>query len=224
MEPLLPIIGLVLGVLVVNTVATRWRLSPPIVLVLAGFVVSFVPGIPAFSVDPAFVLSVLLPPLLFGAAFESSAVALHQLLRPIAQLAVVLVLLTAFSVALVLVGVLPHLPFAAALALGAIVAPPDAVAAVAVARKVGLSRRLVTVLEGESLFNDATSLVTLKVAIAGISAGSLAWGTAGGEFAWASIGGVAIGAALGYLLSFVRRKSRSPLTVTALSLVTPFAA
>ena len=224
MEPLIPIIGLVLGVLVINTVATRYRLPPPILLVIAGFAVSFVPGVPPFQVSPDLVLSVLLPPLLFGAAFESSAVALKQLLRPITQLAVVLVLLTAFSVALVLVAVLPGLPFAAALALGAIVAPPDAVAAVAVARKVGLPRRLVTVLEGESLFNDATSLVTLKVAIAGISAGSLAWGSAGGEFAWASIGGVAIGVALGFVLSFVRRKSRSPLTVTALSLVSPFAA
>lgn len=224
MQPLLPIIGLVLGVLVINTVATRFRLPPPILLVVAGFAVSFFPGVPAFEVSPDLVLSVLLPPLLFGAAFESSAVALRQLLRPIAQLAVVLVLLTAFSVALVLVAVLPNLPFAAALALGAIVAPPDAVAAVAVARKVGLPRRLVTVLEGESLFNDATSLVTLKVAIAGIGAGSLAWGSAVGEFAWASVGGIAIGAALGYVLSFVRRKSRSPLTVTAMSLVTPFAA
>lgn len=224
MEPLLPIIGLVLGVLVVNTVATRYRLSPPILLVLAGFAVSFIPGVPDFEVSPGLVLSVLLPPLLFGAAFESSAVALRQLLRPIAQLAVVLVLLTSFTVALVLVAVLPNLPFAAALALGAIVAPPDAVAAVAVARRVGLPRRLVTVLEGESLFNDATSLVTLKVAIAGIGAGSLAWGSAVGEFAWASVGGIAIGLALGYVLSYVRRRSRSPLTVTALSLLTPFAA
>ena len=224
MESLIPIIGLVLGVLVINTVATRYRLPPPILLVIAGFAVSFVPGVPPFQVSPDVVLSVLLPPLLFGAAFESSAVALKQLLRPITQLAVVLVLLTAFTVALVMVAVLPGLPFAAALALGAIVAPPDAVAAVAVARKVGLPRRLVTVLEGESLFNDATSLVTLKVAIAGISAGSLAWGSAGGEFAWASLGGVGIGVALGYVLSFVRRKSRSPLTVTALSLVSPFAA
>ena len=224
MEPLLPIISLVLGVLVVNTVATRYRLPPPILLVVTGFAVSFIPGVPGYELSPELVLSVLLPPLLFGAAFESSAVALRQLLRPITQLAVVLVLLTAFSVAGVLVAVLPGLPFAAALALGAIVAPPDAVAAVAVARKVGLPRRLVTVLEGESLFNDATSLVTLKVAIAAIGAGSFAWGSAVGQFAWASIGGVLIGAALGHLLSFVRRRAGSPLTVTALSLASPFAA
>ena len=223
MESLMPIIALVLGVLLVNGVAARWSLSAPILLVVIGLVVSFVPGVPGYAVRPELVLSVFLPPLLFGAAYESSAVALRKMLRPITQLAVALVLLTAFSVAFVLRVVLPGLPFAAALALGAIVAPPDAVAAVAVARRVGLPRRLVTVLEGESLFNDATSLVTLKVAIAAISAGSLHWASAAGEFAWASVGGLALGAALGAALSFVRRKVASPLTVTVLSLVSPFA-
>lgn len=224
MEAVLPLIGLIVGVLMVTTIATRFRLPAPILLVVVGFAVSFIPGIPAFQVGPDLVLFVLLPPLLYAAAFESSAVAIRQLIRPILQMSVVLVLLTAFSVAFVLTAVLPDLPFAAALALGAIVAPPDAVAAVAVGRKVGLPRRLVTVLEGESLFNDATALVTLKVAIAGIGASSLAWGSAVGEFAWAALGGLAIGAALGYLLSFVRRIAGSPLTVTVLSLVTPFAA
>ncbi len=186
MEPLLPIIGLVFGVLIVNAIATRLSLPPPILLVVAGLGVSFVPGVPAFDVSPDVVLAVLLPPLLYAAAFESSAVAIRQLIRPIFQLSVVLVLLTAFTVALVLTLVIPGLPFAAALALGAIVAPPDAVAAVALARRVGLPRNLVTVLEGESLFNDATSLVTLKVAIAAIGASTVAWAPAIGEFAWAS--------------------------------------
>ena len=224
MEPLIPIIGLVLGVLMLNTVAVRYTLPAPILLVVVGFAVSFIPGIPGYEVSPEFVLSVLLPPLLFGAAFESSAVALRKLLRPITQLAVVLVLLTAFSVAFVLTAVLPGLPFAAALALGAIVAPPDAVAAVSVARRVGLPRRLVTVLEGESLFNDATALVTLKVAIAAIGAGSLEWSEAIGRFALASAGGLVLGVGVGLVLSFIRRKAQSPLTVTALSLIAPFAA
>ena len=224
MEFLLPVIGLIVGVLIVTTAATRLNLPAPIVLVLAGFGVSFIPGVPTFDASPDLVLYVLLPPLLFSAAFESSAVAIRQLIRPILQMSVVLVLLTAFSVALVLQLVLPDLPFAAAVALGAIVAPPDAVAAVAVGRKVGLPRRLVTVLEGESLFNDATSLVTLKAAIAAIGASSLSWGSALGEFGWAALGGLAIGTALGFLLSFVRRIAGSPLTVTVLSLVSPFAA
>lgn len=221
---LLPVIGLILGVLLVETLSGRVRLPAPILLVVVGFGVSFIPGVPDYQLAPDFVLGVLLPPLLFGAALESSAVAIRQLIRPIVQMSVVLVLLTAFSVALALSAVLPGLPFPAALALGAIVAPPDAVAAAAVARKVGLPRRLVTVLEGESLFNDATSLVTLKVSIAAIGASSIAWAPAIGEFAWASIGGIAIGVGLGLMLSFVRRTASSPLTITALSLASPFVA
>ncbi|QNK81876.1 Na+/H+ antiporter [Nakamurella sp. PAMC28650] len=221
---LLPVVGLVLGVLLVNSAAVRIHVPPPIMLVAVAFAVSWIPGVPAFELKPEFVLAVLIPPLLFGAAFESSAVAIRRLVRPIFQLSVVLVLLTAFSVALVLRWVLPGIPFAAALALGAIVAPPDAVAAVALGRRVGLPRRLVSVLEGESLFNDATSLVTLKVSIAAIGATSVAWAPSLGEFAWASIGGLLIGTALGLALSFVRRRAVSPLSVTALSLMSPFAA
>ncbi len=224
MGSLLPVVALVVGVLLVTSVSNRFTVPAPIMLVLAGVLVSFVPGVPSFEVSPELVLTVLLPPLLFAAAFESSAVAIKKLLRPIFQLAVVLVLLTALTVALVLTALIPAIPFAAALALGAIVAPPDAVAAVAVAKRVGLPRRLVTVLEGESLFNDATSLVTLKVSIAAISAGSVALLPTVGAFAWASMGGVAIGVVLGLVLSFVRRTAASPLTITALSLVSPFAA
>lgn len=233
MEEVLPIIGLILGVLLVNSLVGRTSLPPPIVLLAAGFGVSFIPGVPPFEISPDLALFVLLPPLLFAAALESSAVAIRQLLRPIFQLAVILVLLTAFTVALTVTAVLPGLPFAAALALGAIVAPPDAVAAVAVAKRVGLPRRLVTLLEGESLFNDATSLVTLKVAVVALGTASVAWGPALGQFLWASAGGLLIGATLGFALSFVRRRltaarlgprHNSALTITALSLVSPFAA
>ena len=224
MDPLLPIIALVLGVLVVNAAAARFGAPAPILLVVAGFAVSFVPGVPGYEISPELVLTVLLPPLLYAAAVESSAVAIRKLLRPIFQLAVVLVLLTAFTVAFVLTALIPAIPFAAALALGAIVAPPDAVAAVALARRIGLPRRLVTVLEGESLFNDATSLVTLKVAIGAIGVSSISWAPALGQFAWASVGGILIGGALGLGLSWVRRSSVSALSITVLSLITPFGA
>lgn len=224
MDPLLPLIAVVLGVLAVNAVAARFGAPAPILLVVTGFAVSFVPGVPGYEISPELVLTVLLPPLLYAAAVESSAVAIRQLLRPIFQLAVVLVLLTAFTVAFVLTALIPAIPFAAALALGAIVAPPDAVAAVALARRIGLPRRLVTVLEGESLFNDATSLVTLKVAIGAIGVSSIAWAPAVGQFAWASVGGILIGGALGLALSWVRRTAVSALSITVLSLITPFAA
>lgn len=134
MEQVVPVVGLVLGVLLINGLASRSPVPPPILLLLAGFGVSFIPGVPPFAISPDLVLFVLLPPLLFAAALESSAIAIRRLIRPIFQLAVVLVLLTAFTVAVTVTAVLPGVPFAVALALGAIVAPPDAVAAVAVAR------------------------------------------------------------------------------------------
>ncbi|WP_196073236.1 Na+/H+ antiporter [Nakamurella alba] len=221
---LLPVIGLVLGVLAVTALAARISFPAPVLLVVAGVAVSFVPGVPDYQVSPELVLSVLLPPLLFGAAFESSAVAIRRLLRPIAQLSVVLVLLTALAVAGVTVLLVPEMPFGAALALGAAVAPPDAVAAVAVARRVGLPRGLVTVLEGESLFNDATSLTLLRVAIGAVGMSGIAWWPAFGRFSWAAVGGLLIGLVLGWVFSQLRRRMTMPLTTTAMGLLAPFAA
>lgn len=219
-----PVVFLVVGVVIVNGIAGRIGLPAPIMLVIAGIAVSFIPGVPDFQVNPELVLTVLLPPLLFAAASEASVIAIRRLLRSITQLAVGMVIVTAFAVAVALHALVPDIPFAAALALGAIVAPPDAVAAVAVARRAGLPRNVVTVLEGESLFNDATSLVLLKVAVVGISLGTMSWGDAIGQFAWATAGGLLVGVLLGLLVSATRRIARSTLPTTALSLVTPFLA
>ncbi|WP_420119842.1 Na+/H+ antiporter [Nakamurella sp.] len=219
-----PVVLLVLGVVAVNGLAGRIRVPAPILLVIVGVAVSFVPGMPAVQVDPELVLTVLIPPLLYAAATESSVVAIRTMLRSIFQLAVGMVLVTAFAVATVLYLLVPGIPFAAGLALGAIVAPPDAVAAVAVARRAGLPRRVVTVLEGESLFNDATSLVLLRVALVGLAVGSMSWGDAVLEFGWATAGGLLIGGAVGWLLSWGRRLSGSALATTAVSLVAPFVA
>src|SRR5664279_3807646 len=128
MIELQPVVFLVVGVVIVNSIAGRIGLPAPILLVVAGVGVSFIPGAPDYQVNPELVLSVLLPPLLFAAAVESSVIAIRRLLRAITQLAIGMVLVTAFAVAFVLQIVMPEIPFAAALALGAIVAPPDAVA------------------------------------------------------------------------------------------------
>jgi CPA1 family monovalent cation:H+ antiporter len=224
MSELESVVFLIVGVVIVNGVAGRIRVPAPILLVVAGIAVSFIPGVPSFEVDPEIILTVLLPPLLYAAAVESSIIAIRRMLQAITQLAFGMVVATAFAVAVVLHSLIPDIPFAAALALGAIVAPPDAVAAVAIARRAGLPRPVVTVLEGESLFNDATSLVLLKVAVAGISLGSLAWGPAIGDFAWAAAGGVLIGVGLALVLSLARRYIGSTLAVTALSLITPWLA
>ena len=219
-----PVVLLILGVVAVNGLAGRIRMPAPILLVIVGVAVSFVPGMPAVEVDPELILTVLIPPLLYAAATESSVVAIRSLLRSIFQLAVGMVLVTAFAVATVVYLLIPGIPFAAGLALGAIVAPPDAVAAVAVARRAGLPRRVVTVLEGESLFNDATSLVLLRVALVGVAVGSMSWGEAVLEFAWATVGGLLIGGVVGWMLSWGRRLSGSALATTAVSLVAPFVA
>lgn len=224
MHELWPVIGLVVGVLLVTSLAQRVHASPPIVLLVVGLAVSFIPGVPDYAVNPELVLTVIIPPLLYAAAVDSGVIAIKTLIQPIAQLAFGMVLITAFSVALVLPAVVPGLPFAAALALGAIVAPPDAVAAVAVGRRVGLPRRVMTILEGESLFNDATSLTMLRVALAGLAAGAFAWGHAALEFVWALVGGGLAGLAVGFAVSLLRRLIRAPLPVTALSLLTPYVA
>jgi monovalent cation/hydrogen antiporter len=213
---------LVVGVVIVNGLAGRIGVPAPILLVLVGFAVSFIPGVPDFQVNPEFVLTVLLPPLLYAGAVYASVIAIRRLIRPILQLAVGMVIVTAFAVALVLTWLVPEMPFAAALAVGAIVAPPDAVAAVAVARRVGMPQHVVTVLEGESLLNDATALVLLRVAVVGMAAGSMEWGPAVGEFAWATAGGLLAGGMVGPIVSLARRRISSSLAITALSLVTPF--
>ncbi|MBM9466791.1 cation:proton antiporter [Nakamurella leprariae] len=223
-EHLLPVVGLVVGVIVVTGLSGRIGVPAPIALVLIGVGASFVPGVPGYAVDPEFVLSVLIPPLLYAAAVESSVLAIRTVLRSIIRLSVGLVLVTAFAVGAVLSLVVPVIPFTAALALGAIVAPPDAVAAVAVARRVGLPRRVLVLLEGESLFNDASSLVLLRVATAALATGALAWGAAALDFLWASVGGLLIGAAVGLVASWTRRRLGGALAVTAFSLVIPYVA
>jgi CPA1 family monovalent cation:H+ antiporter len=218
------VIGLVAGVLVVTRLAGYARIPPPILLLAAGFAVSFIPGVPEFALDPHLMLSVIIPPLLYAAAVESGVVAIKRLLRPILQLAFGLVLVTAFAVAFVVHALLPSIPFPVALALGAIVAPPDAVSAIAIGRRVGVPRTVMSVLEGESLFNDAASLTILRVAVAAFGTGAVAWGSAAGQFAWAVAGGVLAGLLVGALLSAVRRLVGAPLTVTVLSLLTPLLA
>jgi CPA1 family monovalent cation:H+ antiporter len=170
------------------------------------------------------VLFVLLPPLLYAAAIRSSLLDIRRLVRPIVALAVGLVLVTVAAVGFGLHAVVPSVTLAAAMALGAVVAPPDAVAASAVGRRAGLGRGLLTVLEGESLFNDATALVALSVAV-GVAAGET---TTGGsvvvEFVVVAAGGLAVGVVVALVLSFFRRHIHDTLTDSAMSLVAPFAA
>ncbi|GAA4839956.1 Na+/H+ antiporter [Saccharopolyspora rosea] len=217
------IVALVLVVLLVTALARRTGRPAPALLVVAGVAVSYLPGLPAYRLDPELVLFGLLPPLLYGTAYTSSLPDMRANRGPIALLSVGLVAFTTVVVGVVTWWVLPGLPAAAGFALGAVVAPSDAVSATAVARRVGIPRRIVRILEGESLLNDAVALVGLRTALVGLAGAVSAWWIAG-SLALAAVGGVVIGLVVTAVFAGVRRLLRDPVTDTALSLVIPFVA
>jgi CPA1 family monovalent cation:H+ antiporter len=216
------IVGLIAVVVAVTAVARRFGLLTPILLVVVGLALSFVPGFPIPRIDQELVLVAILPPLLYVAAIEISVPAFRYNLRAILQLAVGHTLFIALVVGFVVKALMPDVPLPACLALGAVVAPPDAIAATAVARRIGLPRRMVVILEGESLLNDATALVLFRVTVA------VAIGTAIGpldvakDVVQAAGGGILIGAAGAWVFKFLHKKTTDPLIDNALSLITPF--
>ena len=222
---LLVVFVLALGV---TAIARRYALSAPLLLVVVGLAMSFVPGIPVVPLDPDLVLFLVLPPLLYSAALESSTLRLRENMKRISQLAIGLVVFSTAVVGIAAWLLVPDLPLASALVLGAVVAPPDAVAAASIGRRLGLQRRLMTILEGESLLNDATALtlfrVLLAVAIATTTVGTgvtIAEGL--GEFALAAVGGVALGAGLGWLLHRIRMRLHDGVLESSVGLLVPFA-
>jgi CPA1 family monovalent cation:H+ antiporter len=206
-----------------NAIA-RWLSVPyPIPLVVGGIVLGLVPGIPDIELEPDLVLLIFLPPLLYAAAFFSDLRALRTDLRAISLLSIGLVLIT-----IGVVAVLGHeaigLSWPLAFALGAIVSPTDPVAATTIMRRLGAPRRLVNVVEGESLVNDATALVAYKVAVGAAVGGSFSALDAGLEFVGAAVGGVAVGLAIGFVVSEIRRRLDDPPTEITISLLTAYAA
>lgn len=222
MEIALDLILMVVTVVAVGGAARRWNLPGPLLLVLVGIAGSFLPRFDHVSLHPDIVLVGILPPLLYAAAVRTSLLDVRSNLRTILALSVGLVAVTTVGMGYLVWWVLP-VPLAAGFALGAVVAPPDAVAASAIARKVGLPRRLVTILEGESLLNDATALVCLHSAIAAIT-GSVTAGQVTVDFARSAVGGTGVGLLVAVVAGRVRARVDDSLTDTAISLVTPFAA
>ena len=231
-EPALAIVAIVATVIVVAGLAQRLRVAAPLVLLVVGVVVSFVPFITEPQLSSELVLVGLLPPLLYAAAIRSSLVDFRANWSPILALSVGLVLFTAAGVGLLVYWLL-DLPFAVAFALGAIVAPPDAVAASAVARRIGQPRRIVTILEGESLVNDATALVSLRTAIAafpvvaGAAAGDhgdVTMGTVVLDFGRAVVVGAGFGVLVALIIGYVRRKVTEPVIDTSISFIVPYVA
>ncbi len=216
-------IGLLVAVAGLGLLARKLKVAYPILLVIGGLVLGFIPGLPNVRLSPDFVFLFFLPPLLFPAALFTSWRDFRANLRPILLLAIGLVLFTTIAVGL-LVHYFMGLPLAAGFVLGAIVSPPDAIAAAAIAERLSVPRRIVAVLEGESLVNDATALVAYRFAVAAVATGSFSLAHASGQFVVVGLGGILIGLAVGWLATlFHRHVDDAPIEVTV-SLLTPFVA
>lgn len=214
---------LAVTVLAVTALAERFGFAAPLLLIAVGIGASYVPEIPQVHLHHDVVLLGLLPPLLYAAAVQTSLVDFNANRRPILLLSIGLVAFTTAGVAVVVHALLPGVDWWVAFAIGAVVGPPDAVAATAIARRIGLPRRIATILEGESLLNDATALVALRTAIAA-GAGGVSLLEVGADFALAAGGGVAFGLVAFIVVAWLRKRITDPLLDTAISLVTPFAA
>ena len=224
MEQLQVIFGLFAVLAVVATLARRIQVPYPILLVIGGLAIGLIPGLPRVEVDPDLILLVFLPPLLYAAALAMPPRELRDNLRPISLLAFGLVLLTMTTVAVVAHASIEGLSWAAGFTLGAIVSPPDPVAAVAIANRLGLPRRLVTILEGEGLFNDATALVVYRLALAAAVTGTFSLIDVGVKFVLAALGAVAIGLVVGWAAKLVLSRLVDPAVENTVQLLVPFAA
>lgn len=216
------ILLMVVTVLVVAPLSGRLGVAAPLALVVVGIGASFLPFVPHEPIDPEIILSGLLPPLLYASAIGVSLLDVRSEARPILLLSVGLVAFTALGVGVTVWWLLP-MGFAAAFALGAVVAPPDAVSATAIGRTIGLPRRVLTVLEGESLLNDATALVLLGTAISAMS-GAASFGSVTGGFLLSAVGGAGMGVVVAWVVGQVHRRVGNPSVNTGLSLITPWLA
>jgi monovalent cation/hydrogen antiporter len=215
---------LLLAMLVVVALAARrLRTAPSVLLVIAGVALAFLPGLPRIELAPELVLLGMLPPLIYSAGVAMSWREFRFNLRPITLLAVGCVIFTTCAVAMAMHWLL-GMPFAVAFMLGAIVAPPDVVAPLAIARPLGLPRRLLVILEGEGLANDATALIIYRFAIAAVSTGMFSFANASGTFVLIVVGELAWGIAVGWLSLHLRLWARDPRVEITMSLMTPYLA
>lgn len=218
------ILGLLLVVVVLTTVARQLGVAYPVLLVLGGLVLSFIPGIPAVALPPELVLLLFLPPLLYWESLNLSYRDLRFSIQPILNLAIGLVLATIVVVAVVAHTILPTFTWALAFVMGTIVGPTDEVAAAAIAERLPLPARLLAIIEDESLLNDASSLVLYNVAVAAVVTGTFSLLSTSVQVLVDAIGGIAIGLAVGLVLSQVRRRLDDPPVENTISLLTGYAA
>ncbi len=204
-------------------VARKIRIPYPILLTLGGVMLALVPGLPAIQLDPQLVFNLFLPPLLYPAAVYTSWRDFRANLRPILFLAIVLVLLTMTATAY-LFHYLVGLPLAVGFVFGALISPPDAVAALAVTKNLHVPRKIIVILEGESLVNDATSFISFRFAVAAVMTGTFSLAQASLQFLFVAAGGICVGLAVGWLATQVQKRLDDPPVQTMFSLLTPYVA
>jgi Na+/H+ antiporter len=218
------ILVLMLAATLLVRLADYGKVPAPIVLVVGGLAIAFVPGLPTVELDPDVIFLVFLPPLVFSAGWRTSPRELRTVMRPLALLAIVLVFLTAAVVALVAHATVPALGWAEAALLGAVLAPTDAVAAIAIFRRIGGPERVRLLVEGESMINDGTALVLYSIALGVATGGAFSLGDAALEFVAISLGGIAVGLAVGFLSILLIRRQDDASLVVVLTVLTAYGA
>ncbi|WP_405907254.1 MULTISPECIES: Na+/H+ antiporter [unclassified Streptomyces] len=218
------VLALVVLATLVATFARRWRIPAPSLLVVAGLSVALLPGTPEIRISPEIIGLVVLPPLLYASAEEMSWRELRAVWKPVGVLSIGLVLASAAAVGAVASLITP-LSWQMALVLGAVLASTDPVAVTALGRRLALPPKVQVLVQAESLFNDATSLVLFRVAVSvAVASAAASWGSAAGEFALLAGGGTVIGAAVAGVVALIRRRTEDPVLETVIALVTPYAA
>ncbi|WP_154792850.1 cation:proton antiporter [Occultella kanbiaonis] len=223
MEYALGAVAALVTIVLVARFAPKLGVAAPLILIVVGTLFSFVPFAPSIEVDPEWILVGVLPPLLYSAAVNVPLMDFRRNLKAITGLSVVLVILSTAVSGYLLYLIFPDLNLAAAFALGAVISPPDAVAATSIGKRVGLPGRLVTMLEGESLVNDASALVLLRSAIAATAAAVSFWGVVG-DFMFAVVVAIGVGIVIGFATVAVRSHLNNPVLTTSISFAVPFIA
>src|SRR6266513_832406 len=218
----LVLLALLVAIAALLVLSPYLRVPYPILLVLGGLALGFVPGIPTIALPPDVVLVAILPPLLYSSAFYTSLRDLRQNVIQISTLAIGLVAATTVGVAAVAHAFIPHVGWGPAFVLGAIVSPTDPLAATAIARRLGVPRRIVAIVEGESLVNDGTALVLYRVAVIAVVSGSFSVWSAGLRLVWTAAGGVALGLVIGFLIAGVRRRLDNPPVEVTIALLSGY--
>lgn len=209
--------------IVLSALANRRNLPYPVLLIATGLIIGFIPQLPNLALDPEVVFVIILPPLLYDAASKTSWHEFRTAIRPIAALAITLVFFTTIAVAVTAHYLIPGFTWPLAFVLGAVISPPDAVAASSIIKGLGLNKKVITILEGESLINDASALITYRYAVLAVTTGQFIFWEAGLQFLIVAGAGIGIGLATGYLFVLIHKKiENNPIVETSLTLLAPY--